>query len=143
MKFFMLGAMIMAANIVCAATYTFESWPENGKHCEFSFDSAPTINWDGTSELPISFLNVQSIFNDWIKVNLKPTEEAHPTSFDLATVAADGLDTSYWVFKVRFVVFKNGQPSAMFNRRVAIDMAGKVIEAQCGNELGGALPIRI
>ncbi|PKG68424.1 hypothetical protein CXF64_14680 [Pseudoalteromonas sp. GutCa3] len=58
MKFFMLGAMIMAVNIVCAATYTFESWPENGKHCEFSFDSAPTTDNSDTHPIFCSLVTI-------------------------------------------------------------------------------------
>jgi hypothetical protein len=122
----------MITNIVCAAPHTFDSWTENGKRCELSFKSAPSIKWDAKSELPIPFLSVKSIFNDWIKENLKPAEVAHPTNFDLASVAAEGLDTSYWVFKIRYVVFENEQPSIKFNRKVAVDMSGKIIESQCG-----------
>ncbi|SEB03356.1 hypothetical protein [Alkalimonas amylolytica] len=119
----------------CAVTanqYVFETWVENMTQCALKFDAEPNIHWDGKSELPISFQQVQAIFSSWAESNLVAGEAAHVTSYELASVAADGLAMNHWVFKIKYVVFENNVPSASFNRKVALNLSGQIIEADCG-----------
>ncbi len=114
-----------------ASEYTFESWSNSGSKCVLQFSSAPKINWDGQSKLPLSIEDVRVIFNDWAKKTLASSEQAHVTAYDLSSVVADGMTQNYWVFKVRYTVFNNSEPSETFNRKVAIDLSGRIIEAKC------------
>ncbi|GGD62885.1 hypothetical protein GCM10011357_17720 [Lacimicrobium alkaliphilum] len=115
-----------------ASEYTFESWSNSGNRCVLQFSSVPDVNWDGKSKLPLSIEDVREIFNDWTKRALASNEQAHVTGYDLSSVVADGIAQNYWVFKIRYTVFSNNEPSETFNRKVAIDLSGRVIEAKCG-----------
>jgi len=131
MKYLVFFLFFSFGNFVDAEQYVFESWTEDGKNCTLQFESEPTTNWDGKSELPLPFSDIALKFDDWVTTTIKSSEEAHAVSFNFATVATDGLESAYWIFKIGYVVFENGQPATRFNRKVAIDLSGKVMEAVC------------
>ena len=132
MRILVFVFLLIMHTATIASEHIFESWTEKGKSCVLQFKNAPEVNWDGKSELPLTFQKVRSIFNDWAKKTLAPNEEAHVTNYDLSSVAAVGFNQGFWVFKIRYVVFKNNIPTNTFNRRVAINLTGNVIEAICG-----------
>ena len=112
--------------------FVFDSWNSKGQTCTLKFTEAPSLNWDGVSDLPLTIKEVDAIFHNWALSNLQGTEKAHVVSFNLSSVAPKGLDNNYWIFKIGYVVFNGSIPSKNFNRKLVIDLTGKVIEHKCG-----------
>jgi hypothetical protein len=129
---YLLVLLLFFSFISLSNDYTFESWQSNGKDCRLKFDKIPSENWDGVSELPLSVKDVSSIFRNWASENLEETESANAVSFNLASVAPEGLEQNYWVFKIGYVVFNKNVPSNFFNRKLVIELSGKVIVPKCG-----------
>ncbi|WP_189620516.1 hypothetical protein [Psychrosphaera saromensis] len=111
--------------------FVFDSWSSKGKSCMFQFIAPPNLNWNGDSDLPLTIKEVDTIFQKWALGNLKGNEKAHVVSFNLSSVAPEGLKNNYWIFKVGYVVFNGNVPSKQFNRKLVIDLTGKVIEPIC------------
>ena len=129
---YLLVLLTLFSFVSLSNDYTFDTWQSNGKKCNLTFDKVPTKNWDGMSELPLSVKEVSSIFRNWASKNLEKTEKAHAVSFNLSSVALEGMGNNYWVFKVGYVVFNHNVPSTYFNRKLAIELTGKVIQPKCG-----------
>ncbi len=108
-------------------TRLFESYGD----CYLAFDDYPTVNWDGKSNLPIDVLQAKSIFETWAGDNMGRNSQSSIVHFKLAKVVTEESFRGYWVYIIRYVVFMNGKPAEPFNRHLAIDMSGKVIESNC------------
>ncbi|MEN3158688.1 hypothetical protein ABC502_09925 [Alkalimonas sp. NCh-2] len=132
MRIITLCFAVLLSCAVTANQQAFEIWSENMTQCTLGFDAEPKVHWDGKSALPISFKQIQAIFSSWAENNLTATEVAHVTSYELASVAAKGLEMNHWVFKIKYVVFESDVPSVSFNRKIAVDLTGQIIEAECG-----------
>lgn len=112
--------------------YVFESWETRGSTCVLKFAHAPSQNWDGKSEVPLSIDEVNAAFQKWALSNLPNTQKAHVVSFNFSSVAPENLDSNFWVYKIGYVVFENDIPASDFNRKLAIDLASVIIEPECG-----------
>ncbi|CAM4188021.1 hypothetical protein [Pseudoalteromonas byunsanensis] len=127
-----LVLLLLFSSVSFSSEGEFERWTVKGEKCVFKLQVPPSVNWDTESELPISFKDVSAVFKNWANANLSNGEKAHATSYNLASVAPEGASHNYWVFKVGYVVFNSGLPVQDFNRKVVIDLSGKVISPVCG-----------
>ncbi|ESP91114.1 hypothetical protein [Pseudoalteromonas luteoviolacea] len=128
----LLVLLLLFSSASFSSEGVFERWTAKGKECFFKFQIPPSVNWDGESELPISIKGINTAFKNWTNANLSSGEEAHVTNYNLASVFSEEATTNYWVYKVGYVVFNNGSPTQNFNRKVVIDLSGKVITPVCG-----------
>lgn len=111
--------------------FVFESWKTQGKNCVLKFEQVPSQNWDGKSEVPLSIAEANAAFQKWASSSLPKTHKAHVVSFNFSSVAPENLSSNFWVYKIGYVVFENNIPASNFNRKLAIDLAAKVIEPEC------------
>jgi hypothetical protein len=133
MKNFLLSLLLNFPLLSLASENSFDTWQHSNSLCNLLLEKEPIEVWSGEGEPPITISKAQSIFNTWKTTNLPKDEEGHPVSYNLASIRTEESSTNHWIYKVGFVVFRQGAPAANLNRKIAVTMDGKVIVPICEN----------
>ena len=134
MKLLILLVFMCCSFFAKADEDAIDTWFEGATSCSLNLVELPNSRWDGTTKLPIDILEVGKIFERWSKKKFDERYDIFISSYELVRtykeVSLDNAKT-VWLYKIKFVTFLKNKPATPFNRKIAINLDGQVIEPRC------------